>query len=159
MIFMGFSSSFSANSTYGTSAHLIISRTIGIIGSLCISPRTAESPTLVLVVTGFYRNHQKNVQDRRKDGCSAPIQPLVKLCKVWAWWSAWSSRPGLKRPGSSASSTTSSGYVSPSSSLMPPTAMIIPCFMSFLVLEQKRHKVLRNLHYVDRFCHQLGIVP
>ena len=65
-ILVGCSSSLTANGTYGTSAHLIIYRTSGIDGSLCVSRRAAESPSLVLVVTGFYRSHHKNVQDRRK---------------------------------------------------------------------------------------------
>lgn len=46
MILMGFSPSFTASSTCGTSAHLIISRIFGIVGTLCVSPTTAESPTL-----------------------------------------------------------------------------------------------------------------
>lgn len=62
---VGFSSSLTARGTYGTSAHLIIARTSGIDGTLCVSPRAAESPTLVLVITGFHRSHQKNVQEER----------------------------------------------------------------------------------------------
>lgn len=132
-VLVGFSSSRTASGTSGTSACLIISRTPGIGGSLCASPRAATSPTLVLVATGFYRSHQKNVQDRRKSDLVLSFSLQLKLCKIWAWWRARSSSLGLSSPGPSASSTASTRYVCPSSSPMLPAGitgarMVIPWF-------------------------------
>lgn len=104
---VGFSSSLTTNGTYGTSAHLIC-QNFWIDGSPCVSPRAAESPTLVLIVTGFGRSHQENMQERRKGDLVLPSIPRLKLCKVWARGSAWSSSRGPSRPRPFASCPESS---------------------------------------------------